>query len=231
MWIDSERLLEDAIEALCNKDIDIKNIIIVRRKEIINLLLRYINEIELFNKAYGLVGASSTEELIKKHIIDSLAPIGIIFRLINELHITEEVRIADAGSGAGLPGVPLAIIFPRFQFTLIERMGRRAGFLWNIKAVLSLSNITVEEGEMEKTSAGRFNLITFRAFKPLNKKLLTSLFNACKENGIIAAYKGKREKIELEIEQCINREIISYSAPFLDDERNLLVIRKNQLKK
>jgi 16S rRNA (guanine527-N7)-methyltransferase len=217
MEMDVKALLSEGIEILCKNNNAQYN-----REDVIPLLDRYIKEIELFNPAYGLVGTSDTKELVIKHILDSLAPA----RIISQLFAT--AKIADAGSGAGLPGIPLAIALPQYNFTLIERMGRRAGFLMNTKAVLSLSNIIIEESEIEKTAPDQFDLITFRAFKPLDSKLLKTLFKACKPNGVIAAYKGKREKIEEEITQLQTTEyewkIIPYAVPFLNEERHLLMI-------
>nr|AGS52153.1 rRNA small subunit 7-methylguanosine (m7G) methyltransferase GidB [uncultured bacterium contig00049] len=188
-----------------------------------------MKEIELFNGAYGLVSVNNTDELIIRHILDSLAPLRIILRLLDE---KSGIRIADAGSGAGLPGIPLAIALPDCEFTLIEKMGRRAGFLLNTKAVLGLSNVIIEEGELEKTAPGQFDLVTFRAFKPLEPKLLKTLFRACRNEGIIAAYKGRREKIEAEtapLEKLYEKlETIAYTTPFLDEERHLVVIRPKQ---
>jgi 16S rRNA (guanine527-N7)-methyltransferase len=222
-------LLSEGIRILCQKDGEVENIIGPRNEEITLLLERYIKEIELFNPAYGLVGTNDPEELIIKHILDSLAPLGIISRLLGD---SVAPQIADAGSGAGLPGIPLAIALPKVKFTLIERMGRRAGFLWNTRASLALSNVTVEEGEMEKTASGPFQLVTFRAFKPMDPKLLKALFRICAEGGVIAAYKGRREKIEQEMapleKLCGKYESIPYEAPFLDEERHLLVIRAPQ---
>jgi 16S rRNA (guanine527-N7)-methyltransferase len=196
-------------------------------ENIISQLERYIKEIELFNPAYGLVGVENTQELVVKHILDSLAPLKIISGLlVNKPAPT----IADVGSGAGLPGIPLSIAMPACKFTLIERMGRRAGFLLNTKAVLNLSNVTVEEKELERVAPENFDLITFRAFKPLEPKLLKTLFKVCVKGGIIAAYKGKLEKIKQEMppleKLCGNWEAIPYKVPFLDDERHLLIIRR-----
>jgi len=217
-----EKLLQEGIAALSQNDKDIERLIAPRAEEVISRLTGYINEIELFNEAYGLVGAANTEELVIKHILDSLAPLGLISRLLTE----QRPQIADAGSGAGLPGIPLALVLPNFDFTLIERMGRRAGFLWNTKASLGISNITVEEGELEKTAPERFHIVTFRAFKPLEPKLLKTLFKVCVKGGIIAAYKGRREKIEQEMAplEC-DWEALPYKVPFLDEERHLLVIK------
>ena len=224
-----KNLLSRGIEILRQADADMEKLIAPRGEEIISLLTRYINEIELFNPVYGLVGTNDGDELVIKHILDSLAPLGIVSRLLNEVCAGGTPQIADAGSGAGLPGIPLAAVLPQCDFTLIERMGRRAGFLCGTKAVLNLSNITVEEGELEKTARGRFSLVTFRALKPLEPKLLKTLFNACAPNGVIAAYKGKREKTEEELrplkELCGQCEIVPYAVPFLDEERHLLIIR------
>lgn len=228
--MDAEVLLTEGIQALCKDNIETDHLIAPREKEIFLLLSRYIKEIELFNPAYGLVGTQDTNELIVKHILDSLAPLGIISRLLTEEKSpASTLKIADAGSGAGLPGIPLAISLPQNKFTLIERMGRRAGFLMNTKAVLALSNITVEENEIEKTARNQFDIITFRAFKPLEPKLLKTLFKLCAPNGIIAAYKGKHDKIEQEMaplqEILANWRTIPYTVPFLNEERRLLVIK------
>jgi len=242
--MDSGVLLKQGLEILCKNDSEAESLLINRGtncltpcKEKISLLDRYIKEIELFNPAYGLVGVTDTNELIIKHILDSLAPAGIILRLLRgktsaassneELH---QYNIADAGSGAGLPGIPLAIAMNNYKFTLIERMGRRAGFLLNTKAVLALSNVTIEESELEKVKKEQFDLITFRAFKPLEPKLLKTLFKVCVPGGIIAAYKGRREKIDEEMIQLEKNkdwhwELIPYNVPFLDEERHLLIIK------
>jgi len=219
-------LLAQGIQILM-KDAEIERLVAPRYDEVISLLTRYVKEIELFNPAYGLVGANNSDELVVKHILDSLAPLGIISRLLGDMKNTPQ--IADAGSGAGLPGIPLAIALPNCGFTLIERMGRRAGFLCGAKAVLNLSNVTVEEGELEKTAGDRFALVTFRAFKPLEPKLLKTLLRVCAEGGVIVAYKGRREKTEASAaalnEICGKWEIVPCAVPFLDEERNLLIIK------
>ena len=227
---DEKSLLAQGIESLCKGDEEIERLIAPRSEKIISLLEKYINEIKFFNPAYGLVGTNDHDELVIKHILDSLAPLGIIFRLLAETETAERPQIADAGSGAGLPGIPLAIALPACDFTLIERMGRRTNFLWNTKAALGLSNITVEENELEQTEGGRFSMVTFRAFKPLEPKLLKTLFNVCAEGGVIAAYKGRREKIEEEMapikDACGMWEAVPCTVPFLEEERHILAIKR-----
>ncbi|MDR1058118.1 MAG: class I SAM-dependent methyltransferase, partial [Treponema sp.] len=131
--IPADQLLKEGLDLLGASAPDINRVLISRKERIFFSLETYIAEIELFNPAYGLVGAGDRRELVIKHILDSLAPLGIIHRLLSAF--PSPYNIADAGSGAGLPGIPLAICLPDVSFTLIERMGRRAGFLRNTLAV------------------------------------------------------------------------------------------------
>ncbi|MDR1326720.1 MAG: 16S rRNA (guanine(527)-N(7))-methyltransferase RsmG [Treponema sp.] len=185
---------------------------------------KYIEEIELFNPAYKLVGAQNRRELVIRHILDSLSPLGALARLLEPRK--RNARIADVGSGAGLPGIPLAIALPDCSFTLIERMGRRAGFLRNTQAVLALPNVTIEEKELEQAGGACFDLVVFRAFKPLEPALLKSLFALLAPDGVLAAYKGRASAIADEIRR-LNAvcELIPIQTPFLDEERHLLLIQ------
>jgi len=226
---DTFHLLSDGLVRLSRNDPDADRLITPHREEIFSLLARYITEIELYNPALSLVGTDERQGLIIRHILDSLAPLGNISRLAAE----RGLRIADVGSGAGLPGIPLAIAMPHVEFTLIERKGRRADFLRNTQTTLGLANVSVEEAEMEKTETGRFSLVTFRAFKPLEPKIFKKLFRLCGEGGCLAAYKGRREKIEMEmvaLEKALpdmagRWELIPCPVPLLDEERHLLVIK------
>ncbi|GHT75295.1 ribosomal RNA small subunit methyltransferase G [Spirochaetia bacterium] len=234
-------VLNDGLIQLCHDDSDTARVLEPRFDEAVSLLNRYIAEIELFNPAYGLVKVIDRRELIIKHILDSLAPLGIIVRLLDRFqakggsvlsscsNTAAPLRIADVGSGAGLPGIPLAIALPGVNFTLIERMGRRAGFLRNTQALLGLANLEVEEAEMEKAEAARFDLITFRAFRPLDPPILRGLSRLLRTGGLLAAYKGRRDAIEAELAaiggaHSGSSEIIPCPVPFLAEERHLVVM-------
>jgi 16S rRNA (guanine527-N7)-methyltransferase len=227
--LSTDPILAEGIERFCKVD-SVDALLKPRAEEILRLLERYIAEIELFNPAYGLVGAKDHGELVTKHILDSLSPLSIMLRLIEERQQAPgaALHIADAGSGAGLPGIPLAIALPDVSFTLIERMGRRTGFLRNTIAVLGLINTAVEEGEMEKQTPERFDIITFRAFRPLDAPLLKGLFRLLAGGGVLAAYKGRMEAIEKEMAAAEkftgSWEAIPCPVPGLDEERHLLVI-------
>jgi 16S rRNA (guanine527-N7)-methyltransferase len=213
---EDDKLLEEGIALLLRNDDAARTL---------PLLNRYIAEIERHNSALSLVGARNRRDLVTRHILDSLSPLGILRGL------TDGVggEIADVGSGAGLPGIPLAIALPDCRFTLIERKTRRAVFLLNTLAALGLSNAAVEEREMEKAPRFRFDLIVFRAFRPLEPAILKGLFRLLREGGVLAAYKGRREKIEAEMAAVRSMagswEAIPCPVPFLEEERHLVVIR------
>ena len=202
------------------------------------LLQKYIEEIELFNEAYGLVKVTDRRELIIKHVLDSLAPLKTLIRLrennsgvSSNLRFAEAWRIADVGSGAGFPGIPLAICLPKAEFTLIERMEKRAGFLRDCIAVLGIGNVTVEEIEMEKAAPGRFDMAVFRAFRPLEPRILKGLLRLLKPGGFLAAWKGRLENSREEMTAAersfpgLQWEIHPITVPFLEEERHLTVIR------
>jgi len=220
-------LLAEGLERLCRDGV-MDRLISRRRSAMYTLLVQYIQDIEQYNPSLSLVGTNNRHELIVRHILDSLAPLGVISQLLGAGR-----TVADVGSGAGLPGIPLAIAWPDVAFTLIENKGRRAGFLRHTQKSLGLANVTVEEEEMEKVKPGRFNMVTFRAFKPLEPKLLKHLFRLCTPGGTLAAYKGRPEKVKLEmtalekaLPDMVGRwKLMPCPVPFLDEQRHLLIIK------
>ena len=203
------------------------------------LMDSYINELVLFNSAYNLVNTNDRDEIIVRHILDSLAAAEQIKALAEDraVHSQEAVAIADIGSGGGLPGIPLAAALPQYNFVLVERMSKRCAFLENASAILGLKNVVVKNLELEKTPAASFDIATFRAFRPLDNKMLKSLLAVIKPGGFLAAYKARREKILEEMGALGYAEqdykTIPLTVPFLTDtnsgddrERNLVVISK-----
>lgn len=206
------------------------------------LMESYIKELVLFNSAYNLVNTSDRDEIIVRHILDSLSAWRHIAELASARQSVNgqesQLVIADIGSGGGLPGLPLAAALPQYNFMLIERMSKRCAFLQNAAAILGLKNVLVQNWELEKTPAASIDIATFRAFRPLDKKMLKSLLAVLKEGGLLAAYKAKREKIleemgALNYEEQKDYKIIALDVPFLTDtnsgddrERNLVVISK-----
>ncbi|MDR0601460.1 MAG: 16S rRNA (guanine(527)-N(7))-methyltransferase RsmG [Treponema sp.] len=219
-------ILKQGLKLIAADDGEAAAVLEGRYAEISALLVRYLEEIERFNLVFGLTGTRDRHGLVVRHILDSLAPLGVICRLLGSAN---GARIADAGSGAGLPGIPLAIALPRHSFTLVERKKKRAGFLRRTLAALGLSNASVEEAEMEKAAPGRFDLVVSRAFHPLDRKLLKKLFRLCGNGGVLAAYKGRKERIAEETSALegmnIQIDIVPCRVPFLDEERHILIIK------
>lgn len=219
------------------------------------LMENYANEILLFNGAYNLVNASSRDEIFVRHILDSLSAAQEICRVAEKISAqyqsqsaqfaqsqsaetkkneSEKITIADIGSGGGLPGIPLAAAFPQFNFVLVERMSKRCAFLENVRALLGLENVRIENSELEKIPHESFEIATFRAFRPLEKNMLANLLAVLKKGGALAAYKAKRKNIveEMRLANCSSYNVIALDVPFLTDmsaeerERNLVLIEK-----
>lgn len=200
----------------------------------------YIKEIILFNSAYNLTNTSDRDELVVRHILDSLAAWPKLAKLLHGMKNeapSEALVLADIGSGGGLPGIPLAAAFslcPDFadlRIELVERMEKRCSFLENCAAILGLKNVTVVNSEAERVDAEAYNLITFRAFRPLDKKMTKTLLRIVKPKGFLCAYKAKEENIKEEMSAISmlvpDYEIQTLKVPGLEDsERNLVVIRR-----
>ena len=142
-------------------------------------LVRYITAIEAWNPAYGLVGAAG-DELVIKHILDSLAPLAVINKLLagregsgrtgQDLHLAgQPPSLADLGTGAGLPGIPLALARPDIDVALVDRMTRRIRFLEAMQTEIPLPNVTIIEEQVERAK-GSYDIVTFRAFRPFRSE-------------------------------------------------------------
>lgn len=207
-------------------------------------LARYLAELELWNPTHGLVNASG-DELVIKHILDSLAPWKILRGLLDEFAARPGGAVAsitDLGTGAGLPGIPLALAMPEMRVRLVERMGKRVSFLESMKALLPLPNAEIVESEAER-APGPHALSTFRAFRPFSEiKLFRAVWARTAPGGAFAAYKGKPETAAGELralcdqlgsaadislrQAAENAEILELKVPFLDDPRCLVILRK-----
>ena len=121
-------------------------------------LTEYLLLLERWNRVHNLTGITTADEMVERHLVESLA-LGPFL---------SGKRIADVGSGAGLPGIPLAIVEPERSFTLIESRVKRASFLSHVHGALALTNVSVEHGRVEDLrGTAPFDTVLARAVAPL----------------------------------------------------------------
>jgi 16S rRNA (guanine527-N7)-methyltransferase len=192
-----------------------------RRPAAVDLLLRHLGEIETWNPALGLVKATGSE-LVVRHVLDSLAGVGAFASL------PAGSVVVDVGSGAGFPGVPLAVVRPDLRVVLLERSSRRATFLEHCVAVLGLGGLGVHAGDA-RSFAGRADAVTLRAVSALSPELLRALGRLALAP-LLVAYKGTEERARRELESVRglygSGEIVGLRVPFLEGERSLVVLRR-----
>ncbi len=182
----------------------------------------YLGEIMLFNPTYKLVAQNDEDEIVIRHFIDSAAAMPYMASLGPK-------TIADLGSGAGFPGVVLAILMPDTKFTLVERMSRRVSFLRNVIARLALDNVEIADCDAKRV-AKTFDVVTARAYHPVYD-CFDEMERLVSDSGHIVLYKGpeKNAKSEAEVLQRNKKiddcTIIHLQVPFLDEARSLLVLR------
>jgi 16S rRNA (guanine527-N7)-methyltransferase len=188
----------------------------------------FLDELERWNRKYGFVARSNSvhpgigrKQLIVRHVLDSLAAWSMVKAL------DRRKQIADVGSGAGFPGIPLAIFLPESRFTLLEPSARKSAFLRNAAILADLPNVEVVETRLEDVER-RFDLVVFRAFSPLSRASLAELERILEPDGVIVAYKGKRSRIEEELAglDAESLDVVPVQVPFLKEERHLVIISR-----
>lgn len=147
----------------------------------------YATNLVLDADLLGLLGPREMPRLWSRHILNSA--------VVSELLQAGE-SVADVGSGAGLPGIPMAIARPDVSFTLIEPMERRANWLAQQAAELELENVSVLRARAEEVSGSRFDVVTARAVSAL-PKLLRLTVPLLKAGGRVLALKGSRAQDEI----------------------------------
>ena len=183
----------------------------------IEKLMIFIKELLLWNSKMNLVGKID-ETFISRHILDSLSA----YNFIGE---TAPQYIADVGSGGGLPALVLAIFYDKAKWTLIERSGKKCGFLRNAVALLGISSyVEIVESPVEQVTK-KFDLVTFRAFRQF-VDFFNPLVHLLENGGMLFAYKGKKETILSEIKEVVlaieKFSIDKLNVPNLNEERHLL---------
>ena len=186
-------------------------------------LRRYLALLAKWNRVYNLTAITDPAQMITHHALDSLAiaaPLGAALATIGG------ARVLDVGSGAGLPGIPLAIIRPFWQLTLLDGNGKKTAFIAQAAAELGLTNVAVATARAESFAGGPFDVIVSRAFSSL-RDFVTRTRALLRSDGFWAAMKGSvphEELSELPADvEC--RSILRLQVPGLDAERHLLLLK------
>lgn len=192
-------------------------------------LLRHIEEIRLFNPAFKLVG-DPIGSIAARHTLDSLAGARLVEEAVRSRG--GAAKVADLGSGAGFPGIPLAIMLPDVSFTLVERMGRRCGFLRNAILATGLEGRTALLCEDARAVRQKFALVVMRAFRPLAEAAGEAL-RLLEDGGAILAWKGRERTLEDEIAALEARfpgvfdvRATAVEVPFTEGTRRLCLLSK-----
>lgn len=187
-------------------------------------LLAYIREFEKWNKAYNLSAIRDVTQMVARHLLDSLSVVPYIRQAPYPL-----ARMIDVGTGGGLPGIPLAIMFPEKHFTLLDSNGKKTRFLFHVKTLLGLANVQVENRRVEEFTPGElFDGVISRAFASL-QDMTDGCANLIAPGGIYLAMKGLYPADELApiADRIRLLEAVRLQVAETDGERHLLILQKN----
>lgn len=181
-----------------------------------NQLVGYVEMLHKWNKAYNLTSVRDPEQMLIRHIMDSI---------VVEPHL-QGSRFIDVGTGPGLPGVPLAIVRPDAHFTLLDSLGKRIRFLKQVQHELKLVNIEPVQSRVEDFPAEPpFDGVISRAFASLND-MLNWCHHLPGEKGQFYALKGlvpDDELATLPAGFAVDR-VVKLAVPQLEGERHLIVV-------
>ncbi|MTD27965.1 16S rRNA (guanine(527)-N(7))-methyltransferase RsmG [Erwinia sorbitola] len=179
-------------------------------------LVGYVSMLHKWNKAYNLTSVRDPEQMLVRHILDSI---------VVEPHLKGE-RFIDVGTGPGLPGIPLAIVRPQAHFTLLDSLGKRVRFLKQVQHELKLENIAPVQSRVEDFPAEPpFDGVISRAFASL-----TDMVDWCHhlpgQQGRFYALKGVMPEDEIAVLPVgfTVEKVIPLIVPQLEGERHLVII-------
>ena len=179
-------------------------------------LMAYLNLVEKWNRVYNLTAIRDRDEMIKLHFLDSLS-------ILNYVNVK---NLLDVGSGAGFPGVVLAIVKPEMKVTVMDSVNKKTTFMQQVKSELSLTNLNVVNGRVEEYQpAILFDAVTSRAFSNL-KNMISLTQHTLQKNGMWLAMKSKDVKEELEAFEKNQYTLVPLEVPFINAERYLVQLKK-----
>lgn len=179
-------------------------------------LLDYVGLLHKWNRVYNLTSVRDPQQMLVRHIIDSL--------VVNPY--LQGLRFIDVGTGPGLPGIPLAIIRPEATFTLLDSLGKRVRFLKQVQYELALTNVLPVQDRVEAfIPEPRFDGVISRAFASL-PEMLTWCGHLVSPRGRFYALKGIRPDDELQtiVEPFRLESVVRLEVPELIGERHLVIL-------
>ena len=198
----------------------------------LNLSLSNIADLELFleemgrwNRVHNLTAIEGEANSVRLHLIDSITVLPMMRQFIR----LKNPKIADLGSGGGLPAIPIAILQSEWRLTLIEAIRKKTAFLQHVRGKLGLKNVEVLSERVEvvaKSQSGQFDAVISRAFTSLAHFLELSL-PLLKPEGLVFAMKSKRADEELQDVSMVDWQLVAdepLQIPNLAVERRLLVL-------
>tara|TARA_B110000014_G_C20027995_1_gene533703 strand:- start:274 stop:903 length:630 start_codon:yes stop_codon:yes gene_type:complete len=180
-------------------------------------LIQFCEYIKKSNKIYNLTSITDINDMLVKHILDSLS--------IQEFLKGRD--ILDVGAGAGLPGIPLAITIPKKNFLLVDSNNKKITFLNHVKMSLELKNVNLLHKRVEDLGQDSvFDTVICRSFASL-RKIFVKAEKQLKKNGIIVAMKGKYPEQELkDLGKDIKHKAHIINVPGLKAERHAIIMYK-----
>lgn len=184
-------------------------------------LVGYVEMLNKWNKAYNLTSVRDPQEMLIKHIMDSI---------VVSTHLQGNSFI-DVGTGPGLPGIPLSIMNPDKQFVLLDSLGKRIRFIKQVLHELKIENVTPVQSRVEEYQPEeRFDAVLSRAFASMTDMVEWCHHLPKTDGGCFLALKGQLPQSEIEQlpEWCSVTDIKALSVPQLEGERHLVILSRKE---
>lgn len=183
-------------------------------------LLKYVELLNKWNKTYNLTAVRKPEQMVTRHLLDSLSICSYL----------RGKRVLDVGTGAGLPGIPLAIVFPEKNFTLLDSNNKKTRFVVQAASELELTNVGVVQSRVEEFEAeALFDTIITRAYSAIGD-MVAQTSHLLAPDGVFLAMKGTNPVAEIDelSSGYYIKESHEINVPGLEEERHLLEIKSTK---
>ena len=186
-------------------------------------LADYLALLQKWNKVYNLTAVRDPAEMLTHHVLDCLAVIQPLLRHTQG----QPIRLLDVGSGAGLPGVVVAICCPEISVTCVDTVSKKAAFIQQAAGALELANLRGVHARVEEYKTEPFDVVTSRAFSSLVDLVNLTRFHVKQGTGVWMAMKGKHPADELEALPAgvAMFHVEQLAVPGLDAQRCLVWLR------